>query len=145
MDGYRAWHADDVDRAMRFTGNWKDYLPIAATNVLLIIVTLGIYRFWAKARERRYLWSRTHFIDDQFEWTGTGKEMFVGFLFVVAIETKQNRALVERVFTDRFQKGFADVAGWFVRDAEERDNLANLLRTVVWAISWTAVSFQSSW
>ncbi len=85
MDGYRAWHADDVDRAMRFTGNWKDYLPIAATNVLLIIVTLGIYRFWAKARERRYLWSRTHFIDDQFEWTGTGKEMFVGFLFVVAI------------------------------------------------------------
>jgi uncharacterized membrane protein YjgN (DUF898 family) len=73
------------DRAVHFTGNWREYLPIAATNVLLIIVTLGIYRFWAAARERRYLWSRTHVIDDHLEWTGTGKEMFLGFLMVVAV------------------------------------------------------------
>ena len=72
-------------RAVRFTGNWREYLPIAATNALLTIVTLGIYRFWATARQRRYLWSRTHVIDDSLEWTGTGKEMFVGFLIVLAI------------------------------------------------------------
>ena len=66
-------------------GNWREYLPIAATNALLTIVTLGIYRFWATARQRRYLWSRTHVIDDSLEWTGTGKEMFVGFLIVLAI------------------------------------------------------------
>ena len=72
------------DRAIRFTGNWREYLPIAATNALLIICTLGIYRFWASARQRRYLWSRTHFIDDQLEWTGTGREMFFGFLIVIA-------------------------------------------------------------
>ncbi len=41
------------ERAIRFTGSWREYLPIAATNVLLIIVTLGIYRFWAAARQRR--------------------------------------------------------------------------------------------
>jgi uncharacterized membrane protein YjgN (DUF898 family) len=28
---------------------------------------------------------RTHFIDDSLEWTGTGKEMFIGFLVVIAI------------------------------------------------------------
>lgn len=67
-----------------FTGTWREFLPIALTNLALMIVTLGIYRFWAKARERRYLWSRTRFIDDNFEWTGTGKEMFVGFLIVMA-------------------------------------------------------------
>ncbi len=72
-------------RAIRVTGTWREYLPIAATNVLLMLVTLGIYRFWATARERRYLWSRTHLIDDSLEWTGTGKEMFVGFLIVLAI------------------------------------------------------------
>jgi uncharacterized membrane protein YjgN (DUF898 family) len=71
--------------AFRFTGSWKEFLPIALTNLLLTIVTLGIYRFWAKARERRYLWSRTHFIDDSFEWTGTGLEMFIGFLVVMLI------------------------------------------------------------
>ena len=72
-------------RAIRFTGTWREYLPIAATNVLLIIVTLGVYRFWATARQRRYLWSRTHVIDDTLEWSGTGKEMFIGFLIVIAI------------------------------------------------------------
>ena len=71
--------------AFTFTGTWREFLPIALTNLLLTIVTLGVYRFWAKARERRYLWSRTHFIDDPLEWTGTGKEMFVGFLIVFLI------------------------------------------------------------
>jgi uncharacterized membrane protein YjgN (DUF898 family) len=72
-------------RAIQFTGSWREYLPIAATNALLIICTLGVYRFWAAARQRRYLWSRTHFIDDHLEWTGTGKEMFLGFLIVIAV------------------------------------------------------------
>lgn len=73
------------ERAIRFTGNWREYLPIAATNVLLIIVTLGIYRFWAAARQRRYLWSRTEVIGDRLEWSGTGNEMFIGFLIVTLV------------------------------------------------------------
>ena len=75
----------EPERAVRFTGTWREYLPIAATNVLLTIVTLGIYRFWATARERRYLWSRTEIIGDRLEWSGTGKEMFIGFLMVSAL------------------------------------------------------------
>lgn len=74
-----------AQRSFRFEGSWQEFLPIALTNFILIVFTLGIYRFWAKARERRYLWSRTHFIDDGFEWTGTGKEMFIGFLIVLAV------------------------------------------------------------
>lgn len=70
-------------KAFEFTGTWQEYLPIALTNLLLTIVTLGIYRFWAKARERQYLWSRTRLADDHLEWTGTGKEMFLGFLMVL--------------------------------------------------------------
>ena len=73
------------DRAVRFTGYWREYLPIAATNVLLTIVTLGVYRFWATARQRRYLWSRTEVIGDRLEWSGSGKEMFIGFLMVMAV------------------------------------------------------------
>src|SRR3954452_22089201 len=85
MDALTTAVAAGDSRAIRFTGNWREYLPIAITNALLIICTLGIYRFWATARQRRYLWSRTHFIDDQLEWTGTGKEMFFGFLIVIAV------------------------------------------------------------
>ena len=72
-------------KAVQFTGTWREYLPIAASNVLLTIVTLGVYRFWATARQRRYLWSRTEVIGDRLEWNGTGKEMFIGFLIVMAI------------------------------------------------------------
>ena len=85
MDSHCEWAAAGDDRAIRFTGDWREYLPIAATNALLIICTLGVYRFWAAARQRRYLWSRTQVIDDALEWTGTGKEMFIGFLIVIAI------------------------------------------------------------
>lgn len=84
-DMYRNWDSDGDGRSIAFTGNWREFLPIAASNALLIVVTLGVYRFWAVARQRRYLWSRTHVIDDSLEWSGTGKEMFIGFLVVVAI------------------------------------------------------------
>jgi uncharacterized membrane protein YjgN (DUF898 family) len=82
MDRPLGWAAQEELRAVAFTGSLREYLPIAATNTLLTIVTLGIYRFWAKARTRRYLWSHTRVIDDTLEWSGTGKEMFVGFLLV---------------------------------------------------------------
>nr|WP_294848727.1 YjgN family protein [uncultured Sphingomonas sp.] len=84
MDQYVRTSADP-DKAVVFTGTWREYLPIAASNALLTIVTLGIYRFWAAARQRRYLWSRTELIGDPLEWTGTGKEMFIGFLMVMAV------------------------------------------------------------
>ena len=75
----------DAGRAVDFTGRWQDFLGIAVTNLLLTIVTLGIYRFWAKARERRYLWSHTRMVGDDLEWTGTGGEMFVGFLIAMGV------------------------------------------------------------
>ena len=84
MDALTTAAAGD-SRAIRFTGSWREYLPIAITNALLIVCTLGIYRFWASARQRRYLWSRTELIDDHLEWTGTGKEMFIGFIIVMCV------------------------------------------------------------
>ncbi|CAN5267746.1 YjgN family protein [soil metagenome] len=76
---------DEQHSAFAFHGSWREYAPIAFTNLLLTIVTLGIYRFWATTRTRRYLWAQTRFIDDRLEWTGTGKELFVGFLLVLVL------------------------------------------------------------
>jgi uncharacterized membrane protein YjgN (DUF898 family) len=73
------------DSAFSFRGSWQEFAPIAFTNLLLTIVTLGIYSFWAKARERRYLWSRTRFIDDRLEWTGTGLELFIGYIMTFVL------------------------------------------------------------
>ena len=110
MDNYKQWAAAGDDRAISFTGNWREYLPIAVTNALLIICTLGIYRFWASARQRRYLWSRTHVIDDPLEWTGTGKEMFLGFLIVIAV-LAPFFLFIQFLFPALVSRGKAEAAG----------------------------------
>jgi uncharacterized membrane protein YjgN (DUF898 family) len=66
--------------AFSFHGSWTDFMRIAVPNLLLTIVTLGFYRFWATTRERQYLWGQTEFIDERLEWTGTGMELFIGFI-----------------------------------------------------------------
>lgn len=68
--------------AFRFHGTWQEFAGIAFPNLLLTIVTLGIYRFWATTREREYLWGKTDFIDERLEWTGRGIELFIGFIMV---------------------------------------------------------------
>ncbi len=62
--------------------------PIAGQVVvgtLLTMITLGIYRFWYKTALRRYYWRNTRLAGDGFEYTGTGRELFVGFLIALAI------------------------------------------------------------
>ena len=54
-------------------------------NILLTILTLGIWRFWAITRYRRYLWSRMRFQGERFTYTGTGGELFLGLLLAIAI------------------------------------------------------------
>ncbi|MGL5839750.1 MAG: YjgN family protein [Sphingorhabdus sp.] len=68
--------------AVKFHGSWTDFARIALPNVLLTLVTLGFYRFWATTRERQYLWAHTSFIDEPLEWTGRGIELFIGFVMV---------------------------------------------------------------
>jgi len=77
--------ADEEATAFQFYGSWREYAPIAFTNLLLILVTLGFYRFWATTRARKYLWGNTRFIDDRLEWTGTGKELMTGFILAILL------------------------------------------------------------
>jgi uncharacterized membrane protein YjgN (DUF898 family) len=67
-------------RRASFHGSGGSLLGIHTVNVLLILVTLGVYYFWAKTRVRRYLFSQTRFEGDRFAYHGTGKELLLGFL-----------------------------------------------------------------
>jgi len=68
---------------VHFNGRAGEVIPIAVKNALLNIVTLGFYRFWGRTKVRRYLWEKLHVFDTPLEYTGTGKELFAGFLFIV--------------------------------------------------------------
>lgn len=73
------------DTEVTFDGNWREFARIALPNLLLTLATLGLYRFWATARVRRYLWSRTVFMGDRLEWSGTGAELFRGALGALVV------------------------------------------------------------
>ncbi len=75
--------ADGRRTALRYDGRLGDIYRIFLSNLLLTLVTLGIYRFWGKTRLRRYLWSHTSLSGDHFEYTGTGLQLFLGFIIVM--------------------------------------------------------------
>ncbi|NML34974.1 YjgN family protein [Paraburkholderia antibiotica] len=68
-----------------YDGTLGDLYRIFFKNMLLVILTLGIYRFWAITNNRRYIWSHMRFQDERFEYTGTGGELFKGFLLAFAV------------------------------------------------------------
>lgn len=53
---------------------------LALVNLLLNLVTLSLWRFWGKTRVRRQLWADTVAWGDAAEYTGTGRELLLGFL-----------------------------------------------------------------
>ena len=71
--------------AVVYDGKISELFGIFLLNLLLTIITLGIFRFWAITRIRRYLWSHMRFEGTRFTYTGKGKELFLGFLLAMLI------------------------------------------------------------
>lgn len=58
---------------------------LSFANFFLRIVTLGIYNFWAKTEIRRRVWSAIRIDGEPLAYTGTGKELFLGFLVILGV------------------------------------------------------------
>lgn len=72
-------------RKFSFTGQGSRYFGIWAVNIVLTILSLGLYYPWAKAAIRKYLWNETSLEGDRFVFHGTGKEMFRGFIIAYGL------------------------------------------------------------
>jgi uncharacterized membrane protein YjgN (DUF898 family) len=68
-----------------FSGHRPEFRRLLVRGALLELVTVGFYRFWLATDMRRHLWSSTSVADDALEYTGTAKELLIGFLFALAI------------------------------------------------------------
>ena len=77
--------AAPVNGSVRFLGDSRSYWRLLVRGALLLMVTLGIYRFWLATDVRRFLWSGTELTGDSFEYTGTAGELLLGFLMALAI------------------------------------------------------------
>lgn len=66
-----------------WAGSPWSLVGLSIINFLLGLVTLGIYSFWGKTEVRRRVWSFVRLQGEPLEYTGTGKELFLGFLIVL--------------------------------------------------------------
>jgi uncharacterized membrane protein YjgN (DUF898 family) len=67
---------------------WKQQsglIGLSIVNFVLRILTLGVYHFWGKTEVRRRIWQAVRLNGEPLEYTGTGKELFLGFLVVLAV------------------------------------------------------------
>ncbi|RFS22066.1 DUF898 family protein [Chitinophaga silvatica] len=70
---------------LNFIGSGGTYFGILIVNALLCMVTLGLYYPWAKAKKLDYLYSSTELEKSGFTWSGTGNEMFKGFIKAIGL------------------------------------------------------------
>lgn len=59
---------DDGAYPLTFTGSGSEYFRIWIVNLLLIIVTLTLYRPWAKVRKMQYFYRNTHLDGASFDY-----------------------------------------------------------------------------
>jgi uncharacterized membrane protein YjgN (DUF898 family) len=72
---------------MYFSGRGGDFFGMLVKGSLLMIPTFGFYRFWLITRLRRHLWANTQVAGETFEYTGSAKELLIGFLIALAVLT----------------------------------------------------------
>ncbi|MFC3549847.1 YjgN family protein [Lysobacter cavernae] len=91
------WSADDfhapapvestqvVRHGPQFSGRAGEYFGIWFVNLLLSIVTLGIYSAWAKVRTERYFYANTRLADSSFDYLANPLAILKGRLIAYAV------------------------------------------------------------
>ncbi|MDD1781712.1 DUF898 domain-containing protein [Enterovibrio sp. ZSDZ35] len=72
-----------MENKMIFHGSGREYFGIWIVNVVLSILTLGIYSAWAKVRTKKYFYGNTELAGDRFEYHATPKQILIGRIIAV--------------------------------------------------------------
>ena len=68
-----------------FTGSGAEYFRIWVVNLLLTIVTLGVYSAWAKVRRLRYFYRNTRVAGAIFDYHGNPKAILKGRILALIL------------------------------------------------------------
>jgi uncharacterized membrane protein YjgN (DUF898 family) len=75
----------DQEMPFKFTGSGGEYFRIWIVNLLLTILTLGIYSPWAKVRRLQYFYRNTQLNNTGFDYHGTAIAILKGRLIAIAL------------------------------------------------------------
>src|SRR5215467_1510113 len=86
---------DSADRGrVRFLSEAGPFWRLLIRGTGLVLVTLGVYRFWLVTDIRRFLWGHTEIAGDVIEYLGTARELLIGFLMAIVVLAPVDAALV---------------------------------------------------
>jgi uncharacterized membrane protein YjgN (DUF898 family) len=71
--------------SFRYEGTGGGLFLLAMKNLLLTLVTFGIYLPWARTARRKYLWQNIDVGGHRLRYHGTGVELFIGYLKVAGV------------------------------------------------------------
>ncbi len=70
---------------VKFTGTRGELGGMLLRGYVLLIPTIGLYRFWLTTWKRRFYWSNTEIDGDPLEYTGNAIQLLLGFLMALAV------------------------------------------------------------
>ena len=75
----------ESNQKLEYQGTGGELFGVVIVNLLLTILTFGIYSFWARTRLRRYFYGQTDLAGDRFGYHGTAMELLRGWLRAVGV------------------------------------------------------------
>ncbi len=126
-------YAASAPEVMRFTGSGAEYFGIWIVNLLLTIVTVGIYSSWAKVRRLQYFYRHTELAGSSFDFHGNPLKILVGRVIALAMLVAYNYSVRMRSpWTLVIIAAIALVMPWMLR---------NSFRFRLYNTSWRGVRF----
>jgi uncharacterized membrane protein YjgN (DUF898 family) len=118
---------------VRFTGSGSEYFGIWIVNLLLTIITFGIYSSWAKVRRLKYFYRHTEVAGSTFDFHGDPVKIFIGRLIAIAMLIAYNLSVRSRSLMTLVVVGaIAFVMPWLLR---------NSFRFRLYNTSWRGIRF----
>ena len=103
---------------VRFLGSGSEYFKIWIVNLLLTIVTLGIYSAWAKVRRLKYMYRNTQIAGSSFDYHGSPiailKGRLIALLLLIAYNFSFRFSLIAGVITLAL---LAAIFPWLIRQS----------------------------
>ena len=78
-------HPPATDGQVVFNGRAGEYFGIWTVNIVLMLLTLGIYSAWAKVRTRQYFYASTRVGGAAFDYLARPTRILIGRLIAVAV------------------------------------------------------------
>lgn len=110
---------------LQFTGRGAEYFRIWVVNLLLTLLTLGVYSAWAKVRKARWFARHTHLMGDAFDYHGDPLRILLGRVMGLVLLLGYSYAFLWSTTAGLLMFGLLYAAGPLLFASAQRFRLGN--------------------